>query len=129
MYHGSKLPNKKGKKGKVEKETTFLAAPSNLLSPAYYYTPFHKETDIKSSQMREEILRKNTKTSVVVFGVAVFAFILQIPILTDNDSSTVGTPLKISMAVMALLISSAFIKAIFTMLKVSIILSNQVAVS
>jgi hypothetical protein len=79
--------------------------------------------------MREEILRKNTKTSVVVFGVAVFAFILQIPILTDNDSSTVGTPLKISMAVMALLISSAFIKAIFTMLKVSIILSNQVAVS
>jgi hypothetical protein len=74
----------------------------------------------KVNMINNQILRKSVKLSIEALSVTLLGFILQVPLITDTNTSTIGNTTKLSMAVLAMLTSLALIKSILSMFDVSV---------
>lgn len=50
--------------------------------------------------MHEEIIRRYIKASIVVLAMTLLGVILQLPLVSDADSTTIGVPLKVAIVVL-----------------------------
>jgi hypothetical protein len=65
--------------------------------------------------MREDVIRRSIKSSMAVLGVILIGLILQLPLATDSDSTTVGIHLKMSMPALAIVLLFTAVQTILSM--------------